>query len=429
MKEDFLHYIWKLQLVTHKNLVCTDKKALIVLNQGQHNFDAGPDFFNAKIKIGNQIWAGNVEIHVKASDWYVHNHEVDSNYDAVILHVVWENDAQIFRKDNSVIPTLILKDFVPDAVLQNYRQLLSKSHNWINCENDISSIDDFLFNNWLERLYIERLEQKSALILELLETSKNDWEAVLFILLAKNFGLKVNGDAFLSFAKSIDFNVVRKVRQNQKDLEALLFGCANLLEDVVDNTYFSELKARYEYQKVKFKLKNTFHKKVQFFRLRPNNFPTIRLAQLAALYYKHHNLFSKINEVKNSKDFYTIFEIVTSDFWQTHYTFSAATKSKRNKKLSKSFIDLLLINTVMPLQFIYHKQHGKDKGDVIIEMMRQLKPEKNTIINHFNSLNIEAKSAFKTQALLQLKNNYCSKNKCVQCAIGNALLLHKNTSN
>lgn len=422
MKEDFLHYIWKLQLLNSKALVSITEEPIVVVSQGQQNLNAGPDFFNAKIKIGTQLWAGNVEIHVKASDWYVHHHEADTNYDSVILHIVWENDAEIFRIDNTPIPTLVLKDYVSQAVLENYKRLFYQTDKWINCEKHITLVDNFILNNWLESLFIERLEQKATLILDLLENTKYNWEATLFILLAKNFGLKVNGEAFLNMAKSLDFNIVRKVRTDKTALEALLFGQAHLLEKDLDNNYFKELKGQYDFLKSKFKLQTSFTNKIQFFRLRPDNFPTIRLAQLAALYFKHQSLFSLLNDAKNTQDIYELFKIEISDFWTKHYTFTSEMTTKRHKKLSKAFIDLFIINTIIPFQFVYQKHIGKQDSDKTIGLLQQLKPEKNSIISKFNTLGISSDNAFVTQALLQLKNNYCTKNKCLNCKIGNHLI-------
>ena len=200
MQEDFLHYIWKHKKFEISNLKTTNNEMVSIISVGTHNQNTGPDFFNAQINIAEQLWAGNVEIHVKSSDWFLHNHETDSNYDNVILHVVWEHDTDVFRKDNSNIPTLEIKQYVSKEALNNYEKLFSKSQKWINCEQDFSSVDDFIVNNWLERLYFERLERKSEIIKQLLSDSKNDWEAVLFKMLTKNFGLKVNGDSFLQLA-------------------------------------------------------------------------------------------------------------------------------------------------------------------------------------------------------------------------------------
>ena len=424
MKEDLLHYIWKYKLFALEQLKTTQKEAVQLINSGNHNHNAGPDFFNAQIKIDNQHWAGNVEIHIKSSDWYVHSHEKDSNYDGVILHVVWEEDVAIYRKDNSPIPTLELKNYIHKDILTNYQKLFSKPQKWINCENEITSIDQFLLGNWLERLYIERLEQKSYLIQKLLDTSKNDWEAVLFKMLSKSFGLKVNGDAFLSIANSIDFSIIRKEKQNLTSVEALLFGQAVLLNDDIQDGYYQQLQKEYNYLQKKYQLQSISKSQIQFFRLRPNNFPTIRIAQMAALLHQNQNLFSKIMEAKRLEDFYELFDVSISEYWQTHYSFTATSK-KYSKKLSKSFIDLFLVNTIIPLQFMYLKHINKLNEEYLLNTVRQIKPEKNTIIDKFKLLNVTSNNVLESQALLQLKNEYCSKQRCLQCAIGNVLIKNK----
>ncbi|PIR14732.1 MAG: DUF2851 domain-containing protein [Flavobacteriales bacterium CG_4_8_14_3_um_filter_35_10] len=429
MKEDFLHYIWKLQLLKSENLVDSDKEPLLIHYQGAQNFNSGPDFFNAKIAIDGQVWVGNIEIHVKSSDWYVHHHELDANYDSVILHVVWEHDMPVFRKGNDTIPTLVLKDFVSDEIIANYFKLINNARAWINCEKQIGQVDKFVLNNWLERLYVERLEQKSLLINELLLQTNNDWEAVFFMLLTKNFGLKVNGSAFFNLAKAIDFKVVRKIRPNLLDLEALFFGEAQLLSKHEEVPYYLELQKVYNYLKSKYNLNSKFEGSIQFFRLRPDNFPTIRLAQLAALYHQNETLFSKIITLKSVEALYNFFNIETSSFWKNHYTFQSETSSIRHKKLSKNFVDLLIINTLMPLKFIYFKKQGKAIGEDLIRLVHQIKPEKNGVITQFALLKIKADSAFHSQALLQLKNDYCTPKRCLQCQIGYQLLKNNPNNN
>ena len=421
MQEDFLHYIWKHKKFDVSNIKSTTNETISIVSVGQHNLNSGPDFFNAQLKIDNQLWAGNVEIHVKSSDWFLHNHETDSNYDNVILHVVWEHDTEVFRKDNTNIPTLELKHYVSKTALINYEKLFSKSQKWINCEHDFGEVDDFKIQNWLERLYFERLERKSKNIEQLLKESKNDWEAVLFKMLAKNFGLKVNGEAFLSMANAIDFSVVRKTQSNKLALEALFFGQSGLLETQIEDSYYLQLAKEYEFLIQKFKLSNTNVTPVQFFRLRPPNFPTIRLSQLASLYHEHQNIFSKIIKVIHIDAFYELFSMGTSSFWETHYTFQKSSKASK-KVLTKSFVDLLLINTIIPIIFSYFKQQGKEIDDVIIKLIQQITSEKNSVVEKFNSLKNVSTSALQSQGLLQLKNNYCDKNKCLQCAIGNSLL-------
>ncbi len=421
MQEDFLHYLWNYKKIQFSNLKTTKGETIVIHSVGHYNTNSGPDFFNAQIEIDNQLWAGNVEIHVKASDWFLHNHEKDKAYDNVILHVVWEDDTQVFRKDNSVIPALDLNGLVEVNVLNNYNQLFSNKAKWINCETDFFNIDEFLLNNWLERLYFERLERKARDIEQLLEVSKNNWEAVLFKMLAKNFGLKVNGDAFLSLAESIDFSIVRKVQSNETRLEALFTGQAGLLEADIQDVYFLTLKKEYEFLKQKFGLTNSNVLPIQFFRLRPLNFPTIRLSQLTKLYHLHQNLFSKIIETNNLEDFYNVFKVSTSEFWKNHYTFQKTSKPS-NKVLTKSFIDLLLINTILPIKFSYAKQKGEDINNTIIEIANTLSSEKNNIISAFDKLKKVSKSSLQSQALIQLKTEYCNKNKCLKCVVGNSIL-------
>jgi len=421
MKENLLHFIWNLQLFSYKNLCCTRGERLQIISAGLHNLNSGPDFFNSKIEIENQVWAGNVEIHVNSSDWYAHNHQTDKNYDSVILHVVWEHDVDVFRISNQEIPTLELKNYISTNVLENYEQLFSKNKNWINCEKNISSVGPFMLHHWFERLYFERLEQKSFLIQEILNRTNNNWEATLFVLLAKNFGLKINSEAFFNFANSIDFSIIRKVSTNKDSLEALFFGQAGLLCDNSESEYFTKLKLEYEYLQKKFHISPISKGQVHFFRLRPSNFPTIRLSQLASLYSLKENLFSNIIEIQSVRDYYNLLNVATSKFWETHYTFEKESK-KSTKKLTKSFVDLLLINTIIPIKFMYLKSFGKTDFAQIFSIIEQIKPEKNSIISKFNNCNIKSENAFKTQALLQLKNEYCNKQLCLQCEIGKELL-------
>ena len=421
MKEEFLHYVWKYQLFSIHNLRTTKNEALTILKTGTHNYNSGPDFLNAQVKVDDQLWVGNVEIHIKSSDWYAHNHEIDVNYDAVILHVVWEDDAAIYMKNNKPLPVLILKDFVLKSAVNNYQNLFSKQQRWISCEKEVNSVDEFTFENWKERLFFERLERKSNEMKELLEANQNDYEAVLFQLLAKNFGLKVNGEAFLHMARSIDFSVVRKVRFDENQLSALLFGQSGFLEEIIEDEYHQQLKTEYNFIKHKYNLHPIANGAFSFFRMRPSNFPTIRIAQLVSLFHQHQNLFSKLMDIKNIKYFYEMFDVKVNPFWKSHYTFDKTSKSSP-KKLTKSLVDLLLINTIIPLKFLYQKNRGEVDESEFLEMLKNLKPEKNSIISKFDEIGIKAKNSYETQSLLELKNNYCAKKLCLQCAIGVQLL-------
>ncbi|PKB43433.1 uncharacterized protein DUF2851 [Cellulophaga sp. RHA19] len=423
MREDLLHFIWKYKKIQLKGLQTTKGDAITITSVGTHNYNEGPDFFNAQLKIGNQLWAGNVEIHINASDWYAHNHEKDKNYDNVILHVVWQEDATVFRPDNSEIPTLVLKDYIPLHILNNYKQLFSsKNQKFINCEKDVATVDSFLMQNWLDRLYFERLEQKSILIQQLLTDSNNNWEHVLFALLMKNFGSAINGESFLQLAKNIDFSVLKKVSVKPLHAESLLFGMSGLLQndEILDN-YYLELKKEYAFLAHKFNF--TIHDQVSvaFFKLRPTNFPTIRLSQLCALYGKHQTLFAKLMQAKTVDQIYDLCNVVASNYWDNHYTFGKESKVSK-KRLTKSFVNLLIINTILPLRFCYSKYVGKDDNENILEISTALDKEQNSIVSGFKNIKLNVQNAKDSQAVLQLYKMYCTKNKCLQCAVGSSLL-------
>ncbi|MFE3871713.1 DUF2851 family protein [Flavobacterium sp. ZS1P70] len=424
MKEDFLHYLWKFKKFDALNLKTSNEEEITIINVGQYLELAGPDFFNAQITIGQQKWAGNVEIHLKSSDWYVHHHERDSAYENVILHVVWEHDAEIFRRNNSEIPVLELKQYVEKETIDNYQSLVSPK-SWIFCEKQLVDIDEFTLKNWQERLFFERLERKSQPIFDLLERTNQDWESVLFCLLVKNFGLNTNGEIFLKIALSIPFSIIRKESFEIENLEALLFGTAGLLDSEKEDNYFKDLKFRYFYLLHKYQLEKNAIEPVQFFKHRPDNFPTIRLSQLANLYHSQQNLFSKINTLSSLKDIYEVFQVSASDYWLNHYHFDKESPKKK-KLLSKSFIDLIIINTIIPLQFAYAKSQGKEISEDLISLLNEVAPEKNAIVDKFSFFGIKAKSAFETQSLLQLKNEYCNKSKCLECAVGIELLKKNN---
>lgn len=419
MQEEFLHYLWvnkKLpftQLKTHLN------ESLEINHFGQYLQNAGPDIFNAQISIDKQKWAGNIEIHIKSSDWYLHHHEKDANYDNVILHVVWENDVPIFRKDNSEIPTLELKNYVTLSEINKYKSLIA-SKSWINCENQITEIDAFIWINWLESLFLSRLERKSEIIDKRLIETNYDWEAVFFEMLAKNFGLNTNGDCFQQLAQSIPFSIIRKESCHVENLEAIFFGKLNLLEEDLEDQYFLNLKKNWHFLKLKYNLPSTFVQP-QFFKLRPDNFPTIRLSQLIQLISKKPNLFSQIILANSYSEIRQLLQSETSEYWKCHYNFSKKSKSKA-KTLTNQFIDLLIINTVVPIKFCYEKNLGKLNIEELIKLLECIPPEKNSIIDKFFEFDVKSSSAFQSQSLLELKNEYCKNNRCLNCAIGLQLL-------
>lgn len=423
MQEAFLHHIWQYKKFQLSSLASTSGEEIQLIHSGQYNTNSGPDFLNAQVRIGGQHWAGNVEIHLKSSDWYVHNHEEDSNYDNVILHVVWQHDVEVFQKGNIPIPTLELKNLIDPKLLNSYHNLLGNNHQFINCEKNIADVPEIIVNNWIETLFIERLQQKTEPILALLSNSNNDWEAVLFCMLFKAFGLNVNGEAFLEIAKSTKFSIIRKLHGKHEKMEALFLGQAKLLVNNSENSYQQQLSTNYSFLKNKFKLENNLNPKPDFFRLRPTNFPTIRLSQLATIYTKEPSLFNKLMNCKELQQYYDLLKVSPSLFWQSHYTFEKISK-KSHKATTKSFIDLLIINAIIPLRFTYHKILGNDDSEQLINLISEIKREKNSVVDKFNTLRDMQENALQSQSILQLKSQYCDKNRCLHCAIGNSLLSH-----
>ncbi|WP_340202833.1 DUF2851 family protein [Ascidiimonas sp. W6] len=424
MKEDFLHYLWKFGKFQKTNLCTASGEDVIIYAVGEHNDNSGPDFFNSKLLIGDQLWAGNVEIHLKSSDWYLHNHEKDSRYNNVILHVVWEHDIEVFRSDETVIPTLELQHFTDVSFLDTYTNFIEKKRSFVLCENAIETIDEFLITHWKDQLFVKRLEHKTVLLLEELKNSNNDWETVLFKILLKNFGLKVNGQSFYEISQVLDFKIIRKVREESEVLESLFFGCAGLLEETeVQDGYHEVLKHHFDYLQKKYIHLKITPVKPLFFRLRPANFPTIRLSQIAQLYHKHASLFATLMEARSVDEFYKIFDVGVADYWKYHYTWNKKS-AFHQKRLTRGFIDLLIINTIIPLKFCYRKAMGFEEYSDILNLISSLTPEKNSIVEKFRKLGVSSKSALESQAILQLYNGYCQHKKCLECAIGNQLLTH-----
>tara|TARA_R110002074_G_scaffold57077_1_gene140362 strand:- start:6794 stop:8071 length:1278 start_codon:yes stop_codon:yes gene_type:complete len=421
MREDLLHFVWMYRKYPINILETTSGERVMVESTGVHNHLSGPDFFNAKVELNGQLWAGNVEIHIKSSDWYVHNHQEDRNYDNVILHVVWDDDVSVFRKDGTQIPTLSLKQYISLELLETYQLLFdSRNYKFINCEKEFNEVDDFLRNNWLDRLFVERLEEKSVFINKLLESSNNDWEQVLFLMLLKTFGSKINGETFVELGKTIDFSLIRKLHQKPLELESLFLGQARLLDDEQEvDVHYKSLKKEYDFLKHKYQLNQPF-KTPEFFRLRPSNFPTIRLAQLSTIYATSNNLFHLIIE-QDQPNISKVFNLGTNDYWETHFNFGKTSK-KSIKKISNSFLDLLMINTIIPLKFCYQRYQGNVNNESLLKMMMSIKKEENSIVANFRKLNVSIKDAKESQSYIQLYNEYCIKDKCLECAVGASLM-------
>ena len=425
MKEDFLHYLWKFQKFKQlSNLRTTENISLQIINCGIHNTDhSGPDFFNAQLILEDQKWAGNVEIHLKSSDWYAHNHQNDIAYSNVILHVVWEHDIDVYHSDNSKIPTLELKYIAPNNILNQYQYLSKSTSKWINCSGQLHQVSPFVINNWLERLFIERLHSKSKRIDLIFHQSNKNWETTCFSTIAQYYGGNKNGNYFLKIAQSIPFYVLQKTT-SQTQLEALLFGQANLLDQTLEDDYYCLLQQEYLYLKHKYQLKKLENLSLEFFRLRPTNFPTVRLAQLAQLFINHNHLFSLIKCNFEISELKSLFKSATSPYWETHYNFGKESK-KTIKKSSNSFIELLVINAVIPLQFYYSKSVDKNIENDLFTLLSNLKTEKNNITANFTKEKIPLKNALHSQAAIELKTKYCNASLCLKCAIGFELLKAK----
>ncbi len=421
MTEVFLHHLWKLKIFNSGKLKTVDGEPLVILKTGQHNNDAGPDFFNAQIKIGETHWAGNVEIHLKSSDWKNHLHEQDSAYDTVILHVVYEHDSDIKRNDGSLIPTLVLKNKFDPRLWKNYQEFL-QSKQWIPCQHRVSTVDQFTMNNWLDRLLTERLEKKTATILSSLQWNNNNWEETFYQHLAKNFGFRLNALPFEMLAKSLPMACLARHKDHISQLEAMLFGQAGMLEKKFKDEYPNALQKEYLFLKNKFKLKPIPSNQWKFLRLRPVNFPTIRIAQFAQLIHRSSHLFSKILACENFGELKTCFDISTSAYWKTHFVFDKPS-GLQSGHLGDSAVQNVAINTVVPFLFTYGKsRHSEMHQQRALKFLEEIPSEKNSILSGWNNLGIKSNSAYRSQALLQLKNEYCLERKCLNCSIGNYLL-------
>ncbi|MCW5520678.1 DUF2851 family protein [Aureitalea sp. L0-47] len=421
MKEEFLQYVWKFRKFDTSDLRTTLGDSVEVITPGLHNLDSGPDFFNGAVRIGDQQWAGNIEVHILSSLWYAHEHQDDPAYDNVVLHVVWLYDRPVFRRDNTEIPTIELQNRVPALAISNYQRLYSGMHRWIPCEADFSGVDDFIYKNWLDALFIERMEQRTDRYVKVLHKLKNDWEALLFRELCVSFGTRVNKDSFISIADSVDFSLVRKLARENGQLEVMLLGQALLLEDDSRDEGYLKFRNDYLFLKRKFRLNNSGVILPKFFRLRPNNFPTIRLSQLADLYEKRPRLFSDILDAETLEEYYKLFDATVSTYWEQHFTFGKEHKSK-SKPISAKFKDHLLINVVMPLKFYYLREMGSSNDEELLSLAERLPPEKNRIISNFERLGRRTGNMLESQGLLQLKNEYCTKKRCLRCRIGNEVL-------
>ena len=420
--EQLLHYVWKHKIFPLKELKTTTGQQVEVIDTGLANTDAGPDFFNAKLKLDGVLWIGNIEIHERSSDWFKHGHHADAGYNSVILHIASEIDMEISRSNGERIPQIQL--ICPEAVRTNYKELLETA-SYPPCYRIIPSLSPFTAHSWMSALQMERFEQKATLLNERLKRCQGNWEDAFFITLARNFGFGLNGDAFETWAHQLPFRAVDKHRNDLFQIEAIFFGQAGILEDSDGDGYYLRLKKEYTYLQHKFGLIPMDASLWRFLRLRPANFPHIRIAQLACLYHRAYGLLSRIMETETLQGVRDILKGGTSEYWLTHYTFGGSSPS-RPKTLSNTSLDLLIINTVVTFLYAY----GLHKGNPVLcaragSFLEELKAENNYITRMWEQCGMKASNAADSQALIQLKKEYCDKKKCLYCRIGYEYLKRK----
>jgi hypothetical protein len=416
--EDFLHYIWKNRLFRLPLYLVTGED-VEVLDVGQHNHDSGPDFFNAKIRINRTVWAGNVEVHFKTSDWFMHGHHHDMSYQNIILHVVYHHDVEVADFDGGIIPTAEIR--FPVNIYENYSAILRNTE-WIPCGKSIKDIDPLILNLWLDRLLAERMQMKAEDIIKNFRETRGDWKETIYRQLAGNFGFKVNKVPFDLLSKSLPYKYLEKYSTNHIQTEALLFGQAGLLERPDGDKYYLELKAEYDFIRKKYNLHPIAGHLWRFLRMRPANFPTIRIAQFAAMVSRYPNFPATILEVDPGIIRGELITLKPSQYWHNHYIFNKPSVS-RIKQLGDQAVHSIIINTLIPVYFEYGRQTGNDHfRQKAIAFLETLPPESNNITRGWEKAGIKVTSAFYSQSLLQLKNYYCNFKKCLFCQIGNQII-------
>jgi hypothetical protein len=423
MQEAFLHYIWQYQYFDKTDLKTVGNEALRVINPGLLNRNAGPDFSNARIHVGEMTWMGSVEVHIRSSDWIAHRHSQDDAYESVILHVVWEDDKPVVHDDGTVLPAIELRNRVSPELLVQYKKLVNSGSN-IPCAPRLSSVDDLVRHNMLDRTVIERLEEKSAEVTELLSRNNFDWEETAYQLLARNFGFKVNADPFLQLATSLPYKFLRKHADKPTQVEAMLFGVAGFLTERSGTEYHQALRREYGMLRGKYQLERSELNSSQwkFLRLRPANFPSLRLAQFAALVTTRHSFFSHLIDTADLHTLAAWLQVRQSEFWTLHYSFKKR-KKEQVWSMGKASVENVAINTVIPLLVAYGK--SKDEQSYIEraeDLLRQVRAEENRITKNWSDAGWRVKNAFDSQALIQLFNSYCTPRRCLNCTIGAALL-------
>lgn len=422
ISEDFLFFIWRYRLLNSLDLKCVDGRPLQILNPGKLNKNAGPDFTEARLMIGQVLWAGDVEIHVRASDWLLHRHQSNPAYETVVLHVVYEQDQAITQMNGYVIPTIIIRGLFAESLAINYRQLLDAAGKF-PCQSQISGVEGIVVNGFLNRLLIERLLQKSDEVMVKLAENKGSWGATFYYFLARNFGFNVNAAGFEMLATSLPFHILQKHADHPIEVEALIFGQAGFLKSKAENKYAEALRAAYQFLNHKYDLKPIPLSVWKFLRMRPANFPTVRLSQFAALQFRSGDLFSGILQATTIKELLVHFEnLPVNDYWKTHYHFKKEA-AEMNVQLGKKTIENLLINTVCLFLFSYGRYTSdEDRMERALHFLEQIPGEDNRIVNQYVDSGMPNNNAFNSQAILQLNKYYCAQKKCLNCGIGIKIL-------
>ncbi len=425
MNESFLQYVWQHRLLQSSDLRTTDGRLLKILRPGQLNRDSGPDFFNSRIVIDGVEWAGNVEIHVRTSDWNAHHHSQDKAYNNIVLHVVYEHDTEIEMQNGKSPLTLELKSYLSPALLERYDSLVNSIGNDIACAGSVSDVPPFIVDSFLSRLYIERIEAKADVVHRLLEESRGNWEQTCYWLIARYFGGRVNALAFELLAKATDQRLLARWKDNPQRLEALLMGQAGLLDGYFEDEYPRLLQADYEAISTGAGLKPIGGYLWKFYLVRPGSFPTIRISQFAHMVAESSNLFSTLLGMTDARQIVSLFNQQASDYWSNHYRFDKLSNSNRPKGVGRSQAELLVINAWVPLLFVYGATHGQQEyKDQAIDLLQQLPPESNNVIRRWKSAGLTIDNAARSQALLQLTNNYCLNHRCLDCTIGYNIIKH-----
>lgn len=418
--EDLLQFIWKHRLFMQQNLQTASGKILRIHTTGKHNTHSGPDFEAANLSIGDVDWFGNIEIHLSTSDWEVHQHQHDKAYNNVILHVVYEHDRDIKREDGTVPETLVLKPLIKENTLSKYKEMMGNMH-WIPCERLISRVDPFYVDHWLSGVVIERLIEKSRFVLQLLDQYQGNWEEVCYIVAARSFGFKTNSDAFEMLARSLPQSLIAKNKGNKITIEALLFGQSGLLDGFeTDENYPLLLRKEYDHFKRAYSLKRMDAHNWRFLRMRPAGFPSMRIAQFAALCYKSSHLFAKIIETEDvTLHFELLSELAVSEFWKTHYHFKSKTERPHSNQLGKQAINSIVLNTIAVMLFTYGRFIGNEiYVDRAVKLLESLPSEQNSIVKQFDALGVKCENAVHSQALIHLKTIYCDQKRCLDCEVG-----------